>query len=138
MRLLSIGIMAIGVALAGCVATTAPGIRTGVAGTKVVLDGKPLQINAWYSLNADCSSRGLARVRIVSPPQGGSIDIREAPDYPSYSGLNSRAHCNKQRILMTQAFYVPRPDFKGLDSFRLETVFPTGNAQVVTYRVEVR
>jgi hypothetical protein len=136
MRLPAIAVALIGVMMAGC--NTTAGIRSGTAFTKVVLDGKPLKVDAYYSLNPDCTTVGLATVRVVAAPQGGTIDVRHAPDFPGYPTGNPRSHCNTQRVPMTTVFYVPRPEYKGPDSFRIETVFATGNAQVVTYRVDVR
>jgi hypothetical protein len=105
---------------------------------RVVLNGKPLKVDSFGSLNPECGSTGSTSVRVIEQPRSGRVDIRSGMDYPRFNKDNIRAHCNMKRAPSTLVFYVPTPGYKGPDTFQVEAVFPDGTTRTARYQLDVR
>ncbi|SCY28016.1 hypothetical protein [Microvirga guangxiensis] len=105
---------------------------------KVTTAGKPLTVDSYYSINPDCSSVGKTVVRLVEAPKNGRLETKEATDFPSFRESNSRHHCNRQRVPVVQAIYIPSPGYLGQDSFKMDVIYPSGTARTYNYKLEVR
>lgn len=119
--------------VAGCNTTgSAPG------NTKVVLNGKPLKVDTFGSLNPECVSTGSTSIRVLEQPKNGQVQIKEAIDFPTYPKENIRFHCNAKRAPATQVFYTPSSGYKGPDTFQVEAIFPNGSTRIARYSLDVR
>ena len=137
--------------LAGCVVNTQPStvhplaavvppnpVATGnITVARTVVADQRFLLNAPFSLNADCTSVGNIVVRIISSPAHGQVTIEEGMAYPAYPANNQRYACNLKKYPTTVAFYQPQPGFKGGDAVVMETIFPNGLVQTVTFSLTV-
>lgn len=105
---------------------------------KVAVNGKPLKVDYYYSLNPDCSSRGATTPRITEAPRHGTVEFREALDFPFFKRDSEQAHCNSKRVPVTSVVYTPSAGYTGPDSFQVYLVFASGNPHVVNYKVEAQ
>jgi hypothetical protein len=122
-----------GLFLAGC--NTLP---VSNVGPKFALAGKPLKVDTQYSLNPDCTSIGTTTIRTIEPPRHGTVEVREASDFPFFKPENTRSQCNSRRVPVSQIIYTPAPGYSGPDSFRMEVIYPSGGGRDISYKIEVR
>lgn len=75
-----------------------------------------------YSVNPDCSSRGLPKIWIVQPPTHGTVKIESTTGFPSFPPNHPYADCNKIKVPGIGVDYRPVDGFTGADFFTLEEI----------------
>ena len=107
-----------------------PLMRTAIA-------GKPLKLGHWYAVDPSCASTGQTEIRVLAKPQNGTVEIRNAEDYPSYPPNNVRSACNKTAVPATQVWYTPKEAFSGSDQLSMLVIFPSGASRNLSYQINV-
>jgi hypothetical protein len=129
------GIVTLSVLLAGCATAQTPGSALPVE--RGTLSGRVLQLDYWYSVAPDCSTRGDAEIRVLTQPSHGSLRVEKGEDFPAFSKDNARHECNKRKVPVMFIYYQSVPGFAGTDSTTVQILFPGGSARTVTYKVNV-
>jgi hypothetical protein len=124
-------------ALAGCQAGGGGATRVFNV-NKVATPSNPLKLDFATSLNPDCTSSGPIEVRVITPPTNGQVQVSRTKDYPRYTSVNQRYHCNARPVPGVRTVYTPRSGFIGQETVVLETFFPSGNTYRSTFNVTVR
>jgi hypothetical protein len=106
--------------------------------SEAVLGSAPLTVWRNFSLNPDCTSTGDARLRIVHPPEHGSLSISTEPFYPSFSIGNVRYACNKQKAPGNRAIYTAADGYVGRDHLVLEGSNGNGTVRRISVTIDVR
>ena len=87
------------------------------------------------SLNQDCSSRGLPKIRITQPPAHGVAQVAERNGHPNFSPGTPYAACNAVKVPGVAIDYTPVNGFTGTDLLTFEVI--TVNKRDSIYRVAV-
>jgi hypothetical protein len=125
--------------LAGCQSTNSNAEWGRVdAVSRSVLAGNSIQIDSYHHIARDCRSLGLARLRVVSPPSGGTLTSRPTTHFPSYGANNAYAACNARRVPSLGVIYTARRGFQGQDTARYELYWTDGDVWTYTLTVDVR
>jgi hypothetical protein len=103
--------------------------------SKTAVSGKPIRINMYFNVNPDCTSAGVAEVRITEQPQNGSVRIAKGTGFPFYPVSNSRHGCNTTRVPVVEIYYTSKNGFVGTDHVGMEGIFPSGTR--IPYRVAI-
>ena len=99
--------------------------------------GAPVEIEFWYSVNPDCTSRGEMRVHVTSPPKHGTIELLAGWGYASFPEENPRRPCNQKGVAGTHGYYRSAPGFTGRDSLSTEVLYPDGMTALETWNIAV-
>jgi len=118
------------IALSGC-QTTGPGALT-------VPVGSPRQLDAYYSVNEDCSSLGDVVVRVTQQPEHGSVEVRSGEVHTRFADSNPRHVCNARTVAGKQVWYIPASGFAGDDKFAIDAIYPNGGSHQSSFAVTVR
>jgi hypothetical protein len=105
---------------------------------KTIPSGKKFKLEAFHSVNPDCTSRGYPEVRLQAGPSHGKISLGRGTGYPNFNQNVASAKCNTKPVAATIVWYTPEKGFVGGDSVELYTIYPTGNTQVMTYNIAVK
>jgi len=106
------------------------------ASSKTMAVGGTLLLSHYASVNMDCSSRGPVAVRIVDGPAAGEIQVAQGPGYSHFTGDYQR--CSAYEVFGANVTYVPQKSFAGLDSVKLDVIFPSGLERVETFTITVK
>ncbi len=103
-----------------------------------VPSGSNRQIDFLASINPDCSSIGLATVRLVDGPAHGVLTTDKGRDYKPFAAPNPRHACNKRRLSGVKVFYQSETGFYGVDHVRILIVAASGTEREASYEIRVR
>jgi hypothetical protein len=106
--------------------------------TRAVPIDRKLPIDFIYAINPDCSSIGLATVRVIGQPDHGNIAVENGTGYSNFPPENQRYECNKRKSEGISVVYEPHPGFNGADSLTLDIIFPHGLEMKRHYSIEVK
>jgi hypothetical protein len=106
--------------------------------TRAVPIDHKLRIDFVYAINPDCSSIGLASVRVIGQPDHGNIAVENGTGYSTFPPENQRYECNKRKSEGISVVYEPHPGFTGADSITLDIIFPQGLEVKRHYSIEVK
>jgi hypothetical protein len=106
--------------------------------TRVVASGANERLGFFTTLNPDCTTKAIATVRVVKPPEHGKLDTAIGINYPNYSKDHSRYKCNQHRVKGVQVNYRPADKYVGEDAFDLLVIWPQGFAWELHYDISVR
>jgi len=113
------------------VATKAPAPPIDVV-SKVVFSGKQQILLGHISVKPDCTSAGLANVRVVEAPKHGKVTFVEETGSSNFPKENPRNACNGLKLPVLNAKYQSDADYVGNDMVKVDVIFPDG-----AYRTEV-
>ncbi|HEY2629762.1 MAG TPA: energy transducer TonB [Usitatibacter sp.] len=99
--------------------------------------GAPVEVEFWYSANPDCSSRGDMKVRVVTPPRHGTLELIDGWGYSSFPEANVRRPCNQRGVVGTHGYYRSTPGFVGQDRISTEVLYPDGMTVSETWNIAV-
>jgi dienelactone hydrolase len=105
---------------------------------RAVPAGRKWRIEFLYSINPDCSSLGLASVRVLEEPTHGKLTVENGTGYPNFPQNNQRYECNRRQADGVAVFYEPNPEFIGSDSATIDVIFPSGLSRKQHYAIEVK
>jgi hypothetical protein len=134
-----------GLILSGCVGNTVneqPASPQAAADpimiNKSVASGERSKLNFTTALKPDCTAAGHITAHISSPPSHGSLSIHEDTDFTNFLPNNQHYSCNRKQSPGTVAFYQPDPSFIGADRAVIDYTYPNGEAQTVTFNINVK
>ena len=100
--------------------------------TATIQPGKPARIAVVTALKKDCSLGEVGSIRVVTPPQNGSIVIRGGK-LKTPGGFR----CPNADTQVQALFYEPNKNFQGTDELAYETKDTDGTTQTVTLKINV-
>ena len=103
-----------------------------------VPSGMNRQIDFLASINPDCSSIGLATVRLIEGPSHGVLTTDKGRDYRPFAAPNPRHACNKRRLPGVKVFYQSETGFAGVDRVRILIIAASGTEREARYEIRVR
>jgi hypothetical protein len=104
---------------------------------KSTLSGSESRIAAMHSVNPDCSSGSLPKVRIVTKPASGELRVEPIKITVNREATNHRAHCNGKTVDAVAVFYKSKEQYVGADKVVLDVDFKHGGINRYTYAVDV-
>lgn len=96
------------------------------------------QIDFLASINPDCSSIGVATVRLIEGPSHGVVTTDKGRDFKPFAAPNPRHACNGRRLNGLKVFYQSEQGFFGVDRVRLLVVAASGTEREADYEIRVR
>lgn len=121
--------------LAGCNANTA---TRDFNVSRVYPAGKTSQLSFFHHVKSDCSSGGYATVRVITAPANGTLTTQNGTGPISLPASSSSANCNGKQTNGVRVLYTPRSGYSGPEQITVESIFPNGRANVVSYNINVR
>jgi TonB family protein len=90
-----------------------------------------------YALHADCTTAGSPIVQIVRAASHGSVVVKNVDHFTEYPSTNERYECNKTKSPSLAVIYSPEPSFVGIDTFMVQSVFPSGDMRAKYFKITV-
>ena len=100
---------------------------------RTVAAGATATIDFSYSVNPDCSLRGLSKLVLDQQPEHGVARIGQRSDFPHFPPNSQFAACNSVRVPGATLDYTPARGFTGSDFLAFEVVDLDGRHH--SYRV---
>ena len=91
-----------------------------------------------YSVNRDCSVRGLPKLSVSQPPAHGVAAILPAEQRPRFPAGNPYAACNAVPVAGVAVTYTPTPGFTGQDAMVFEETDAEGGHRVYRMSLTVK
>jgi transglutaminase-like putative cysteine protease len=104
---------------------------------RTAVAGRPLNVDFLYALDPDCSSLGVAGVRIIDQPKHGKLTVEKGSGFPRYEEDNPREACNRRRSEGMRVTYQPEPAYLGPDSATIDVVYGDGRSSKLRYAIAV-
>ncbi len=101
----------------------APEIPASDPGRLVAAD-KPTKIDFYYSVDAQCASRGVPEAFIVDDGKNGSFAALVGKDSPNFSPESPFYKCNGAPVPGVFILYTPNPSYLGPDEGTIAVRFP--------------
>jgi hypothetical protein len=102
---------------------------------KTAVGGERTFIGTSWKLKSDCSFDVVPSVTIIDPPQHGRVELIQQKVAAHPSGEYAR--CGTRQVPGITAYYTPRSDFVGRETFSLRTSFKNGTMNLDTIHVNV-
>ena len=93
---------------------------------------------AFYTLNHDCTSRGLSTLSVVEPPAHGALAVARYDGHPSFPPNSTYASCNAALAPAMGMTYTPSPGFQGSDAVTVDEVNIDGRRQTLRISLTVK
>jgi hypothetical protein len=103
---------------------------------KAMVAGGTLKLAHYASINADCTSRGPTKIRIVSGPSSGTIRMAQRVDYGHFGG--DFQQCSAVKVAGESVSYTPQRGFTGTDSVQLDVFYASGFERIETITINVK
>ena len=101
------------------------------------ISGTPQHVGFYYSVSPDCSSNGLVKTQLKSPPAHGAVEFVNADGYTNFSSTSPGYDCNKKKSPGVEVIYTSEKDFVGSDQFTVQGIGPKGKYMETDYTVRV-
>ena len=105
---------------------------------KTTLAGATLMLASPQALARDCTPLGQVDVKVVTPPENGTIHIAKGMAFPNYTPGDAPYLCNTKKSPATLITYQSSPDFSGQDTAVVQIFFPDGKAPTILFHIAVR
>jgi hypothetical protein len=106
--------------------------------TRAAAAEQKFRLDFLYKILPGCSSAGPLTVRVLAPPQHGTLAIEKGQSSTDFPKDDGRAACNARQSDGTLVFYQSSPDYRGADSITLYVVSPLGDAVTRHYAIDVK
>ncbi|MGZ5897889.1 MAG: hypothetical protein ACXWJ6_16760 [Xanthobacteraceae bacterium] len=123
--------IAIAIAALALTAETAQAQRT-------VVNGQTVQLSFIYSINPDCTPRGIPTIHVTQQPQHGRVHVARISNLPNFREPNVRTVCNRRRVSGSAISYTAQRGYVGPDSISAEAIYPSGLYRRGTFNIYVR
>jgi len=87
---------------------------------RIVRSGQTSTLNFAFAVNPDCTTRGLAKLRVSETPQHGTATVLTLDGHPDFPPGSSFANCNVASVPGVAVTYAPSPGFVGSDVVAFE------------------
>lgn len=101
------------------------------------ISGTPQHVGFYYSVNPDCTSNGLVKTQLKTPPTHGTVEFVNADGFTNFPASSSSYECNKKRSPGVEVKYTSVTDFVGEDQFIVQGIGPNGKYLETAYKVRV-
>jgi hypothetical protein len=101
------------------------------------VSGIPQHVGFYYSVNPDCSSNGLVKTQLKSPPTHGTVGFVNADGFTNFPANSSSFECNKKKSAGVAIEYTSAKNFVGADQFVVQGIGPNGKYMETAYEVKV-
>ena len=98
--------------------------------SKAVRRDASTTLGSSFALNRDCTSRGLSKVLIATPPAHGTVAVGPQEAHPVFPAGHPLAACNTVGVPATAITYTPAPGFSGTDSLTIDETDIDGRRKV--------
>lgn len=105
--------------------------------TRGTISGVPQHAGFYYSVNPDCTSEGLVRTQLKSPPAHGSVTFNKADGYTNFPSTSLSHECSSKKSSGVEVIYTAAKDSVGTDQFTVQGVGPKGKYMETDYTVKV-
>jgi dienelactone hydrolase len=95
-------------------------------------------LNFAYSVNPDCTSRGLAKIRISEAPLHGMAAILVQDGHPRFPPAHPFAKCNVSTVAGVAVIYTPAPGFTGSDTLTFEETPVDGGSRLLRIALTIQ
>ena len=106
--------------------------------SEAVMGGASQPVWSNFALNPDCSATGGAMLRVVHPPEHGTVEISSEPFYPNYPQHDVRYACNSQKSPGNRAIYTAAAGYLGRDRVVLEGTLGKGVVRRIAIDIDVK
>ena len=94
-------------------------------------------LGAFFSVNLDCSSRGLPRVVISERPAHGAAVVGKRDAHPAFPAGSPYAACNAGLAPGMGVTYTPLPGYSGADALVIDETTSDGQRQIIRIELSV-
>lgn len=94
--------------------------------TRGAPSGAKQKVDAYFAVNPDCTSNGIATAELLTAPVHGTVTFETVQDYSNFPAGNQRYECNKQKTPALVVFYTSTAAYKGRDEYAVKVLFPDG------------
>jgi dienelactone hydrolase len=94
-------------------------------------------LGVFYSVNPDCSSKGLSTISIPTKPGHGAAVVAERDTRPSFPQASPFSACNVAPVPAMGVTYTPSGGFAGADSLTIEETSPGGRRRLIRIDLKV-
>ena len=105
---------------------------------RIVLSGERVRVGLTYDVDADCSSTGHIKSRVLEQPKNGVVEMVTEMGFTVYAKDDPKYKCNEKQSDIQAYYYKSREDFKGKDRFVVEVFYPNGNYRKRIFNIDVR
>lgn len=98
---------------------------------------RPMNVDFLYAINPDCSSVGVAGVRVIEDARHGKVTIDEGTGFSNFAQENLRQACNRVRSEGMLVHYHPESGYFGPDSVTVDVVYGDGSSRKLRYDIAV-
>lgn len=104
---------------------------------KTTTAGAPLGLAAPQALDRDCVPLGQVVVKVLTPPDHGTIHVGQGTVFSNYQPGDPPFPCNARKTPATLVSYHAADGFLGDDVAVIRIFFPDGRAPTVRYDITV-
>ena len=105
---------------------------------RIALSGERVEIGIAWDVNADCSSTGQIKSRLLEQPKNGVVELVTEQGYTRYAKDDQKYKCNEKQSDIQVYYYQSREDFKGKDKLVIEAFYPRGSYRKMIFNIDVR
>jgi len=105
---------------------------------RIVLSGERVRVGFTYDVDADCSSTGHIKSRLLEQPKNGVVEIVTENGFTAYAKDDPKYKCNEKQSDILAYYYTSREGFKGKDRFVAEVFYPKGAYRKRIFSIDVR
>jgi hypothetical protein len=105
---------------------------------RIALSGERVRIGFSYDLNADCSSKGEVKSRLLEQPKKGVVEMVTEKGFTFYAKDDQKFKCNEKQSDIQAYYYKSHDDFKGKDRLVIEVFYPSGSYRKRLFNMDVR
>jgi len=106
--------------------------------SKAALAGQSITLRRHYSMNSDCSSNPLPRIRVLKYPKLGKLLIQRGTRVVDYSTYGAKVKCNFRRVPSRTIRYRAGRNSHGTDHIVYEIYWESGRIWREEFRIFVR
>jgi hypothetical protein len=100
--------------------------------------GEYAELDFFYSLNPDCSSKGEPHVSLTGAPRNGGLFMAPTARHPKFARGSPFYKCNAKLVPSIQLYYKSNKDYVGDDALSVELTFPDAEKVKVHFDVNVK
>jgi hypothetical protein len=103
-----------------------------------VITGNESPIGARHTVKADCSSRPIPVLRVITAPQNDEYRFEETTYAVERKPGDSRVACNGKKVDAVGVHYKSKADFTGADNTVIDVDFKNGTVRRFNFKITVR
>jgi hypothetical protein len=93
---------------------------------RTIADGQPVLLHQYANWDQFCHSTGEPIITLVTQPVGGTIEQRHEMKADGGTARVGSTSCVGTPIPAVGVYYVPKPGFKGMDTFQFDVRYSKG------------